>query len=165
MTLSPLERGLPRMTVSQLWWSCRVRWSLFHQLWLSMERNDWTLRTIKERIMEEDYGKPFISIFPSATIAQWENEYTKLSVLPLTLVHDSLVGEWMYLTVCPPSGPDFIPNHGRVLRGIFPWLITLSLLSESVAVNDSISPQLHHTTCEQRGRRPKSNHGQTMTER
>ena len=39
--------------------------------------------------------------------------------------HDSSVGKWMNLTVCPPCGPGSIPGHGGVFQGIFPWLITL----------------------------------------
>jgi len=31
----------------------------------------------------------------------------------------------MYLTACPPRGPDSIPSHGIISQRIFPWLITL----------------------------------------
>jgi len=34
-----------------------------------------------------------------------------------------------------------------------------------VAENGSIFPQRHHTTCGQRGGRPKFNHGQMMADR
>jgi len=39
--------------------------------------------------------------------------------------HNFSIGEWMYLTVCPLSGPGSNSVHGRVFHRIFPWLITL----------------------------------------
>jgi len=71
----------------------------------------------------------------------------------------------MNLTVCPPSGPGLIPDHGGVFQGLFSWLITLcqAALSQR-GRNGSITPQWHHTTCGDRGGRPKSSHGQTMAE-
>jgi len=39
--------------------------------------------------------------------------------------HDSLVGEWLDLTVCPSCGPGSILGHNGEIQGIFPWLITL----------------------------------------
>jgi len=72
----------------------------------------------------------------------------------------------MYFTVCPLRGLGLIPSHSGVFQGIFPWLITLCQpVRASVAEKGSISPQWHHTTCGNRGGRPKSNHGQTMAER
>jgi len=62
----------------------------------------------------------------------------------------------MYLTACPLCGLGSIPDHGGVFQGIFSWLI--------VTENSSIFPQWHHTTCGQRGGRPKSNHEQMMAE-
>ena len=50
-------------------------------------------------------------------------------------------------------------------KGFFPgWSHSVNPSWASMTKNSSISPQWHHTTCEQRGRKPKSNHGQTMAE-
>jgi len=35
--------------------------------------------------------------------------------------HDSSVGEWIYLTVCPLHGPGSIPRRGGVFQGNFGW--------------------------------------------
>jgi len=85
----------------------------------------------------------------SVTIAQWENEWISLSVLPVAL--------------------GSILSHGKVFQGIFLWLITLCqpVLSQRGRkwFNLLLIGQWHHTACEQRGGRPKSNHEQTMAEK
>jgi len=69
----------------------------------------------------------------------------------------------MGLTDCPPRGPGFNSQQPAVeYQGISPWLITLRqpVLRQKMA--QSPLDQWHHTTCRHRGRRPTSNHGQTM---
>jgi len=39
-----------------------------------------------------------------------------------TINHDSSVGEWMCLTVCPLRGPGLIRGHDGVFREIIPGL-------------------------------------------
>ena len=78
--------------------------------------------------------------------------------------HDSSVGEWTYLTVCPLHGPGLIPGLDGVFQGIFPRLIMLHQPA-LVAENNSNFPQWHHTSCEDRGKKPKSNYGETMDEK
>jgi len=56
---------------------------------------------------------------PEVMIGQWENECIPLSALSIGLGHDSSVGEWMYPTVCPLSGPDSIPGRVGVFQEIF----------------------------------------------
>jgi len=46
-------------------------------------------------------------------IAQWENEYISPSVHSHCLGHDSWVGEWMNLTVCPLYGPGHDSSVGE----------------------------------------------------
>jgi len=73
-------------------------------------------------------------------IAQWDSS---LSVLPVTRVQ--------------------FPTTAEYSKGLFPgWSHSTNPSWASVAENGSISPQWHHTTCGQRGGRPKSNHGQTI---
>jgi len=51
-------------------------------------------------------------------------------------------------------------------KGIFPdWSHSDNNSGASVAENDLISPQSHHTTCGQQGGRPMCNYGQTMAEK
>jgi len=137
-------------------------------------------------------------------IAQWENECISLSALPVARDHDSSVGEWkyltvcplygpghdssvrewMYLTVCPPCGPGYDSSVGEWMyltvcplygpgsipmveyfkRFLLGWSPSASPSWASVAENDSIFPQWHHTTSGHRGGRSKSNHRQTMAE-
>jgi len=97
--------------------------------------------------------------------------------------HDSSVGEWMYLTVCPlymawimiaqwENGCISVSvlSMARVtvagyLKGFCPgWSHSANPAWANVAENGSISFHLHHKTCGNRGGRPKSNHGQKMTE-
>jgi len=79
-------------------------------------------------------------------IAQWENECIPLSVLPVARVQLPAVAEyfkWLFPGCSHSANPS--------------WA--------SVAENGSTSPQWHHTTCWNRGGRPKSNHGQTMAKK
>ena len=79
----------------------------------------------------------------SVMIAQWDSS---LSVLPVARVQ--------------------FPAMAEYFKGFFPgWSRSANPSWASVAENGSISPQWHHTTCGQRGGRPKFNHGQTMADR
>ena len=77
--------------------------------------------------------------------------------------HDSSVGEWLYLTVCPLYARVQLPDVAEYFKGFFPgWSHSANLSWASVVENGSISPQWHHTTCGQGGGRLKFNYGQTM---
>jgi len=78
----------------------------------------------------------------SVMIAQWKNK--------------------MYLTVVRVQ----FPALAEYFKGFFPdWLHSANPFWVRATENGSISPQLHHSTCWHRRGRPKSNHGQTITER
>jgi len=67
----------------------------------------------------------------------------------------------------PKIGPAVarvqFPATAEYFKGFFPgWSHSANPCWASVAENGSISPQWHHTTCGQRGGRPKFNQGQTM---
>ena len=69
------------------------------------------------------------------------------------------------LSVLPVARVQF-PATAEYFKGFFRgWSHSANPSWASVAENGSISPQWHHTTCGQRGGRPKSNHGQTMADR
>ena len=72
-------------------------------------------------------------------IAQWENEWISLCVV------------WVQF-----------PAMAKYFKGFFPGCSHSANPSwASLTENGSISPQWHHTTCWQRGGRPKFNYGQT----
>jgi len=77
-----------------------------------------------------------------------------------------MIAKWdSSLTVLPVARVQF-PARAEYFKGFFPgWSHSANPSWASVAENGSISPQWHHTTCGQRGGRPKSNHGQTMADR
>jgi len=78
----------------------------------------------------------------SVMIAQWDSS---LSVLPVARVQ--------------------FPATVEYFKGFFPgWSHSANPCWASVAENGSISPQRHHTTCGQRGGRPKFNHGQALAD-
>jgi len=53
------------------------------------------------------------------------NHMVLISVRTLNyVINDSSMGEWMYLAVCPPHGPGSTLDHGGLVQGSFPWLIT-----------------------------------------
>jgi len=69
------------------------------------------------------------------------------------------------LSVLPVARVQF-PATVEYFKGFVPdWLHSANPSWASVAENGSISPQRHHTTCGQRGGRPKFNHGQMMADR
>jgi len=79
--------------------------------------------------------------------------------------HDSRVGEWMYLTVCPLHGPGLIPGHGGDYKRFFPgWSHTPPICPEPEWQKMAQSPPPHTITEPVVGARPKSNHGKTMAE-
>jgi len=66
----------------------------------------------------------------------------------------------MYFTACPLRGLDLIQSSSGVFQGRFPLHDhTLPTCPEPAWQK---MPQWHHPTCEHRGERLKSNHGQTM---
>ena len=72
------------------------------------------------------------------------------------------------LAYCQSSlWPESNSQPRRSISGdFFPgWSHSANLSWASVAESGSISPPWHHTTCGQRGGRPKSNHGLTMADR
>jgi len=93
-------------------------------------------------------------------IAQWNSS---LSVLPVARV---MIAQWdSSLSVLPVAWVQF-PATAEYFKGLLPGCShSANPPWASVAENGSISPQWHHTTCGQRGGRPKSNHGQIMADR
>jgi len=77
-----------------------------------------------------------------------------------------MIARWdSSLSLLPVAGVQF-PATAEYFKGVFPgWSHSANPSWASVAENGSIYPQWHHTTCAQRGGRPKSNHGQTMADR
>ena len=58
------------------------------------------------------------------------------------------------------------PATAEYFKGFFPdWSHSANSSWASVAENGSISPQRHHTTCGQRGGRPKFNHRRWLIEK
>ena len=76
-----------------------------------------------------------------------------------------MIAQWgSSLSVLPVARAQF-PAMAEYFKGFFPdWSHSVIPSWASVTENSSISPQWHHTTCEQWGGRPKSNHGQTMAD-
>jgi len=103
-----------------------------------------------------------LSVLPVARvmIAQWDSS---LSVLPVAWV---MIAQWdSSLYVLPVARVQF-PATAKYFKGFFPGCSHSASPSwASMAENGSISTQWHHTTCGQRGGRPKSNHRQTMADR
>jgi len=60
--------------------------------------------------------------------------------------HDSSVGEWMYLTVCSLLDPGSIPDHGGAFQGIFRWLITCAALYTVEGVSKSVVAPPNYTS-------------------
>ena len=77
-----------------------------------------------------------------------------------------MVAQWdSSLFVLPVARVQF-PTTAEHFKGFFPgWSHSANPSWASVAENGSISPQWRHTTCGQRGGRPKSTHGQTVADR
>jgi len=103
-----------------------------------------------------------LSVLPMARVmvAQWDSS---LSVLPMARV---MVAQWdSSLSVLPVTRVQF-PTTPEYSKGFFPgWSHSANPSWANVAENGLIAPQWHHTTCGQRGGRPKFNHGQTMADR
>ena len=76
-----------------------------------------------------------------------------------------MIAQWDSSPSVLPVARVQFPTTVKYSKGFFPgWSYSANPSWASVAENGSISPQLHHTTCGQRGGRPKSNHGQTMAD-
>jgi len=82
----------------------------------------------------------------------------------LTFYSDAvMIAQWnSSLSILPVARVQF-PATAEYFKGFFPgWSHSANLSWASVAENGSISSQWHHTTCGQRGGRPKFNNGQKM---
>jgi len=103
-----------------------------------------------------------LSVLPVARvmIAQWDSS---LPVFPVARV---MITQWdTSLPVLPVARVQF-PATAEYFKGFLPgWSHSANPSWASLGENGSIPPQWHHTTCGQRGGRPKFNHGQTMADR
>ena len=72
-------------------------------------------------------------------------EWMYLTVCPLCGPgHDSSVGEWMYLTVCPLCGPGSISSRGGVSQGTFSWLLRIGWLEIHISFDANCIGRQNH---------------------